>query len=96
VAGSCRHGRTYCQIDAAAIIFAASIIIWRTGVLSEWTTEGAILRVPPPGHSWLPLPAAMSSMDWIVAIGLVMLIAAENTAPIPLEPGEDTAPRITD
>ncbi|ULE32837.1 hypothetical protein [Mycobacterium sp. IDR2000157661] len=63
----------YCQIGAAAMIFAASIAIWRTGVLPKWAAGGAVLGILPLLHTWLPLPAALSSLLWVGSIGLVML-----------------------
>lgn len=64
----------YCQIGAAALIFATSMVIWRTGALPKWTAAGAILGVLPLLHTWIPLPAAISSLVWIGALGLVMLV----------------------
>lgn len=65
----------YCQIGAAAMIFAASLVIWRTGVLPKWVAVGAILGVLPLAHRWLPLPAALSSLAWLGAISVIMLVA---------------------
>jgi hypothetical protein len=63
----------YCQIGAAAMIFAASFAIWRTGVLPKWWAAGAILGVLPLLHTWIPLPAALSSLAWIGLTGLIMV-----------------------
>lgn len=49
----------YCQLGAAALIFATSTVIWRTG---------ALLRL------WIPLPAALSTLAWIAAISLTLLV----------------------
>ena len=65
----------YCQIGAVAMIFAASMIIWRTGVLPRWTAAFAVLGVLPLVHTWTPSLAALSSLLWILLIGLVMLVA---------------------
>ena len=64
----------YCQIGAAAMIFAASFAIWRTGVLPKWSAAAAVLGVLPLLHTWIPLPAAVSSLLWVAVIGLVMLV----------------------
>jgi len=63
----------YCQIGAAAMIFAVSFAIWRTGVLPKWWAAGAVLGVLPLLHTWIPLPAALSSLAWIGMTGVVML-----------------------
>ena len=63
----------YCQIGAAAMILAASFAIWRTGVLPKWSAAGAVLGVLPLLHTWIPLPAALSSLLWVGLIGLIML-----------------------
>lgn len=62
----------YSQIAAAAMIFAVSAVIWRTGALPKWAATGAVLGLLPLVHTWIPLPAAISSLVWIGAIGLVM------------------------
>jgi hypothetical protein len=63
----------YCQIGAAVMIFAASFAIWRTGVLPKWWAAGAVLGVLPLLHTWIPLPAALSSLAWLAITGLIML-----------------------
>lgn len=63
----------YCQIGAAAMIFAASFAFWRTRVLPKWAAAGAVLGILPLLHTWLPLPAALSSLLWVGLIGLLML-----------------------
>jgi hypothetical protein len=63
----------YCQIGAAAMIFAASFAFWRTGVLPKWWAAGAVLGILPLVHTWFPLPAALSSLAWVGLTGLVML-----------------------
>ncbi|HEX2283725.1 MAG TPA: hypothetical protein VHI10_02670 [Mycobacterium sp.] len=63
----------YCQIGAAAMIFATAYIIWRTAVLPKWSAAGAIFGVLPLLHTWIPLPAALSSLIWIGLTGLLML-----------------------
>jgi hypothetical protein len=66
---------SYCQIGAVAMIFATSAIVWQTSVLPKWTAVGAVLGLLPLVHTWIPLPAALSSLVWTFLIGLVMLIA---------------------
>lgn len=78
----------YCQIGAVAMIFATSLVVWQTGVLARWTAAGAILGFLPLVHTWMPLPAALSSVVWILLIALVMLIAPGGT--------QDTAQRVND
>jgi hypothetical protein len=70
-----RFGDHYCQIGAVAMIFATSVVIWRTAVLPKTTAALGILGVLPLVHYWIPLPAALSSLVWIFLIGLVMLVA---------------------
>jgi hypothetical protein len=84
---------SYCQIGAVAMIFATSAIVWRTSVLPKWAAVGAVLGFLPLVHAWLPLPAAASSLAWILLIGLVMLIAptgARETS----QPVNDHAPGV--
>ena len=84
---------SYCQIGAVAMIFATSAIVWRTSVLPRWTTVGAVLGFLPLMHTWIPLPAAFSSLAWILLIGLVMLIVpigAQETS----QPVNDDAPGV--
>ena len=69
----------FCQIGAVAMIFATSVIVWRTGVLPRWTAAGVVLGFLPLVNAWIPLPAALSSLVWIFLIGLVMLVAPIGT-----------------
>jgi hypothetical protein len=71
----------YGELGAAAMILSASISIWRTGVLPKWASALGVLGIPPLLHTWIPLPAAVSSMTWVALIGLVMLVAAKQTSP---------------
>nr|WP_271209563.1 hypothetical protein [Rhodococcus wratislaviensis] len=64
----------YCQVGTAAMIFATSIVAWRTGVLPRWTAVGAVLGVVALLHTWFPLTAALSGLVWIAVIGLVLAI----------------------
>ncbi|HEY2206039.1 MAG TPA: hypothetical protein VGH99_16320 [Pseudonocardia sp.] len=70
----------YSQVGAAAMIFASSVVIWRTGVLPKWTAAGAVLGVLPLLHTWAGLSAAVGSLIWIAGIGLVLLAVAPRTA----------------
>jgi hypothetical protein len=63
----------FSQIGSAALIFATTIVVWRTGVLPKWTAVLAILGVLPLLHTWIGLPAAYSTVVWIGLMGLVML-----------------------
>lgn len=63
----------YCQIGAAVLIFATSAVVWRTAVLPKWAALGAALGVLPLLHTWIPVPAALSSLIWLGLIGLVMM-----------------------
>ena len=84
---------SYCQIGAVAMIFATSAIVWRTSVLPKWTAVGAVLGFLPIVHTWIPLPAALSSLAWTFLIGLVMLIVpigAQETS----QPVNDDAPGV--
>jgi hypothetical protein len=63
----------FSQIGAAALILAAAIVIWRTGVLPKWTVVLAILGVLPLVHTWIGLPAAYGTIAWIGLTGLLML-----------------------
>jgi len=65
----------FCQIGAAAMIFATSLVIWRTGVLPKWTAAGAVLGLPALVGTLMPTPAALASVVWMLAIGAVMVIA---------------------
>ncbi len=69
----------FCQIGSVAMIFAASAIVWRTGVLPRWTAAGVVLGFLPLVNTWIPLPAALSSLVWIFLIGVVMLVAPGGT-----------------
>ena len=64
----------YCQLGAAALIFATSTVIWRTGVLPKWSAFGAILGVLALLRLWIPLPAALGTLTWLAAISLVLLV----------------------
>jgi hypothetical protein len=75
----------YCQLGAAAMILSASISIWRTGVLPKWACVLGVLGVLPLLHTWIPLPAAIGTLTWVGLIGLVMLVAAKQTAPASIE-----------
>ena len=83
----------YSQIGAVAMIFATSVIVWQSGVLPRWAAAGAILGVLPLVHTWLPLPAAMSTLLWIFLIGLVMLVAP-GAAQETREHVDDEAPGV--
>jgi len=76
----------YCQIGAAAMIFATSVAIWRTSVLPKVTAALGVLGILPLVHYSFPLPAALSSLVWIFMIGLIMLLAA----PTAREPDPET------
>ena len=75
----------YSQLGAAAMILSSSISIWRTGVLPKWASALGIFGILPLLHTWIPLAAAISTLIWVALIGLVMLIAAKQTAPAALE-----------
>jgi hypothetical protein len=75
----------YCQLGAAAMIFSSSISIWRTGVLPKWASAGAVFGILPLFHTWIPIPATISTLVWIGLIGLIMLVAAKQTAPPAVE-----------
>jgi hypothetical protein len=75
----------YSQLGAAAMILSASISIWRTGVLPKWASALGILGIPPLLHTWIGLPAAVSTLVWVGLIGLVMLVAAKTTTPAAIE-----------
>jgi len=75
----------YCQLGAAAMILSSSISIWRTGVLPKWACALGILGVPPLLHTWIGVPAAVSTLVWVVLIGFVMLVAAKSTTPAAIE-----------
>ena len=74
----------YGQLGAAAMIFSSSISIWRTGVLPKWASAGAILGILPLLHTWLPIPAVISTLVWMALIGVTMLVAAKQTTPAAL------------
>jgi hypothetical protein len=74
-----------CQLGAAAMILSASISIWRTAVLPKWACALGILGIPPLLHTWIGLPAAVSTLVWVGLIGLVMLVAAKATTPAAIE-----------
>ncbi|MFZ0833694.1 MAG: hypothetical protein WAM92_11520, partial [Mycobacterium sp.] len=76
----------YCQIGAAAMIFATSVAIWRTGVLPKVTAALGVFGLPPLVHYSIPLPAALSSLLWIFMIGLIMILAP----PTARESGSET------
>ena len=71
----------YSQLGAAAMILSSSISIWRTGVLPKWASGLGVLGIVPLLHTWIPLPAAITTLVWVALIGLVMLIAAKKTTP---------------
>jgi uncharacterized membrane protein len=75
----------YSQLGAAAMILSSSISIWRTGVLPKWACALGILGIPPLLHTWIPLPAAISTLVWVGLIGVVMLVAAKQTRPAAVE-----------
>jgi hypothetical protein len=75
----------YSQLGAAAMILSSSISIWRTGVLPKWSCGLGILGIPPLLHTWIGLPAAVDTLAWVGLIGLVMLVAAKQTAPAAVE-----------
>ncbi len=85
----------YCQIGASAMIFAASVVIGRTGALPKWTAIGAILGVLPLVHTWIPLPGTISTLMWIALIGVVMLVAPirEPTATQPVDNDRSSTPK---
>jgi hypothetical protein len=63
----------YSHMGSAALIFAASYIVWRTGVLPKWSAALAVLGVPALLHTWIGLPGAYSVIAWIALTGLLML-----------------------
>ena len=69
----------YCQVGTAAMIFATSLVVWRTDVLPRWAVAGAILGVVALLHTWFPLTAALSGLVWIGVIGLVLAIRGAPT-----------------
>lgn len=62
------------QIGSATLIFATAFIIWRTGVFPKVTAALAILGVLPLLHTWYGLPAAYSTVVWVAAMGIVLLL----------------------
>ena len=63
----------FSQLGSAALIFATSYIVWRTGVLPKWSAALGVLGVLPLLHTWVGLPAAYSTAAWVALTGLVML-----------------------
>jgi hypothetical protein len=63
----------YSQIGSAALIFATSYIVWRTGVLPKMSAVLAVLGVLPLLHTWVGLPGAYSTVVWLGLTGLLML-----------------------
>jgi hypothetical protein len=63
----------YSQIGSAALIFATSYVVRRTGVLPKWSAVLAVLGVLPLVHTWVGLPAAYSTVAWFGLMGLLML-----------------------
>ena len=63
----------FSQLGSAALIFATSYVVWRTGVLPKWSAALAVLGVLPLLHTWVGLPAAYSTVAWVGLMGLVML-----------------------
>lgn len=72
-AGADAAGSGAAQVGAALLIFATSVVSWRTNVFPRWSAFGAVLGVLPLGHTWLPTAAAVSSLSWLVLAGLLML-----------------------
>ena len=57
----------------------------------QWLS--GILGILPLVHTWIPLPAALSSLVWIGLIGLMMVVAPGRT-PQSREHVDDAAPGI--
>jgi hypothetical protein len=75
----------YGQLGAAAMILSASISIWRTGVLPKWACALGVLGIPPLLHTWIAVPAAVSTLIWVGLTGFIMLVAAKQTTPAAIE-----------
>ncbi len=66
----------YCQVGAAVMVAATSLIIWRTGALPRWFAGiGALVVVLTLLHTWLPLLAALASLLWIAVISVALLLS---------------------
>lgn len=70
----------YAQVGAAAMIFATSLVVWRTRVLPPWVAGAAVLGVLPLLHLWLPLVGALSSLLWFAVLGVALIVATEVPA----------------
>lgn len=70
----------YAQLGAAAMIFATSLVVWRTRVLPPWVAGAAVLGVLPLLHLWLPLVGALSSLLWFAVLGVALIVATEVPA----------------
>jgi hypothetical protein len=70
----------YAQVGAAAMIFATSLVVWRTRVLPSWVAGAGVLGVLPLLHLWLPLVGALSSLLWFAVLGAALLVATEVPA----------------
>ncbi|HEX9175428.1 MAG TPA: hypothetical protein VF874_04775 [Mycobacterium sp.] len=68
------------MLDSATIRFGGAKVSAALGVLG----------VLPLVHTWIPLPAALSSLVWIFLIGLVMLVAPSGVRATP-ESVDDSA-----
>ena len=75
----------YAQIGTALLIFATSLVVWRTRVLPPWVAGAAVLGVLPLLHLWVPLVGALSSLIWFAVVGAALLIS-------PSVPAADRAP----
>lgn len=85
----------FCQIGAAAMIFATSAVVWRTGVLPRWTAAAGLLGVLLLVPTGIPVPGGLPSLVWMLLIGVVMLVAPNSPRRNPLSADTATAGRLT-
>lgn len=69
----------YCQVGAAVMITATSLVAAQSGVLPRWAVLlGAVAAVLTLLHTWIPLVAALAGLAWIVLISLLLIMSTDR------------------
>lgn len=68
-----------CQIGAAVMITATSLVAAQSGILPRWVVLlGAVAAVLTLLHTWIPLVAAIAGLLWIVLLSLLLILTVDR------------------
>jgi len=74
----------FCQVGAAAMVSAASLVALSTGVLPRWLAlVGFVVVVLTLLHFVLPLIGAVAGLVWVALASAALMLAGSGGAPAP-------------